>query len=445
MDAAAGRTEGADQQAGRSQVVGPSKPRLLGLLGPGLISGAADDDPAAIATYAQAGAKFGFGLCWLMPLIYPLMAVVQEISARIGRTTGQGLAGNIRRHYPGWFLLGSVGLLTAANGVAITADLSAMADAVRLLVGGPHLLYVPLLGLFCVLTQVFMRYTRYVSVLKWTTLSLLAYFGAVLMVDVRWGELAGALVRPPLSLERDYVGMVVAVLGVALSPFIFFWQASQEVEDQRVKPKREPLVEAPEQAPRAIERIRIDTYVGMAVASLFGLAIMITTAATLHANGVREIATSAQVAEALRPVAGPFAVAVFATGIVGTGLLAVPVLAGSAAYAIGEARRWPVGLARAPLEAKAFYGTVAAATLAGVAANFAGIDPIRALYWSAVVNGVVAAPVLATMTLLASRRDVMGEFAIGTALKVGGWIATAATTAAVVAMVVTAVLGSSGS
>ena len=422
----------------RSPVVGPSKPRLLKVLGPGLISGAANDDPTAIATYSQAGARFGFVFCWLMPLVYPMMAIVQQVSARIGRTTGHGLAGNIRRCYPGLLLQISVALLLVANIFAIAADLGAMADVLRLLVGGPRLIYVLSFGGLCVILQVSMQYTRYVAVLKWTTLSLFAYFGAVLMVDVPWSEVGAAIAAPPVVFDRDHLSMAVAIFGVALSPYIYFWQSSQEAEDQRVKPRREPLVEAPEQAPEAIERIRIDTYIGMALANLVGLAIIITTAATLHRHGATEIVTSAQAAEALRPLAGPFAFAVFALGIIGTGLLAVPVLAGSAAYAIGEARKWPVGLARRPLQAKAFYATLAVATLGGIAINFLAPDPMKALFWSAMVNGVVAVPMLAMMMLVASHRGVMGGFTIGRGLAILGWIATIVMASSVIGMAMAA-------
>jgi NRAMP (natural resistance-associated macrophage protein)-like metal ion transporter len=417
-----------------SPVVGPGKPRLWKVLGPGLISGAATDDPTAIATYSQAGARFGLGLCWLMPLAYPMMAIVQEVSARIGRTTGNGLAGNISRYYPGWLLQASVTLLLVANVVSISADLGAMADVVRMLVGGPHLLYVLLFGALCVVLQVYMHYARYVAVLKWTTLSLFAYFGAVLMVEVPWAEVGRAIAVPPIAWDSGYMSMTVAIFGVALSPYIYFWQSSQEAEDQREKPRREPLTKAPEQAPAAIQRIRIDTYIGMALANVVGFAIMITTAATLHAEGSTEIQTSAQAAEALRPIAGPFASVVFALGVLGTGLLAVPVLAGSAAYAIGEARKWPVGLARRPLQAKAFYATLAVATLGGIAINFIGLDPIRALYWSAIVNGVVAVPMLSMMMLLASQPRVMGEFTIGAGLKFVGWVAAGIMAASVLGM-----------
>ena len=428
----------------RSPVVGPSKPRLLSKLGPGLISGAATDDPCAIATYAQTGARFGFGLLWLMPLAWPLMIVVQQISARIGRTTGLGLAGNLARHAPRWLLLPAVLLILVANLVAIAADLSAMGDAVRGLVGGPHFLWVALFGAVAVLLQVFLQYSRYVAILKWTTLSLLAYVGAVLVVGVPWGEVATALVRPQLSLEPRYLTTAVAIFGVALSPYLFFWQAAQEVEDQKVTPEREPLLDRPEQAKAAFDRIRLDTRVGMAVANLVGVAIMLTTATTLHGQGITEIATSAEAAQALRPVAGPLAFAVFSLGIVGTGLLAIPVLAGSAAYAVGEAFRWPVGLSRRPLEARAFYATLALATTAGIAANLVGLDPLPALFWSAVINGVVAAPMAGLMVWLATRPQVMGEHAIGWKLRLGGGLAALVLTAAALTMLTLLARGEAG-
>ena len=427
------------EQEAFSPAVGPSRPRLLGVLGPGLISGASDD-PVAIGTYSQAGAGFGYALCWVPLLCWPLMAVVQEISGRIGRTTGQGLAGAISRNCPSALLWGCVLLILFANTVALGADLGAMGDALNLLIGGPRLLYVALFAALCVGMQVFLRYTRYVSILKWTTLSLLAYFAAAALAGVEWGAVARGMV-PGVSADEGWVTAVVALFGVALSPFLLFWQSAQEVEDQRVIPRREPLLRAPEQAPAALRRIRLDTAIGMGVAVLVGLAIVVTTAATLHAEGATAIASSAQAAEALRPVAGPFAFALFALGIIGTGLLALPVLAGPAAYAIGEAFRWPVGLSRGPLEAKAFYGTLAAATAAGVAFNLAGVDPIRALYWSAVVNGVTAAPLLALAVLVASRRDIMGDFAIGPVLRIAGWATVALLAASAAAMAALAFWG----
>ncbi|GJE02966.1 NRAMP family divalent metal transporter [Methylobacterium isbiliense] len=421
-----------------SPVVGPTKPRLLQVLGPGLITGASDDDPSGIATYSQAGAQLGFSITWTMLFTYPLMSAIQEISARIGRTTGHGIAGNIRRHYPNWLLQAVVVLLFTANIINIGADLGAMADALALIIGGPHLLYVVFFGTLCVVLQIFLQYTRYVSVLKWLTLSLFAYFGTVMVVEVPWGQVARGLFIPSLTWDVQFWSTVVAIFGTTISPYLFFWQASQEVEDQHANPRREPLVKAPEQATGAIERIRLDTYVGMGFSNLVALAIIITTAATLHANGVTTVESSSQAAEALRPVAGGLAFAVFALGVIGTGLLAVPVLAGSAAYALGEARKWPVGLGRRPMEAKAFYATIALATILGAGLNFSSINPIKALYWSAVINGIVAVPVMAVMMLMTARAKIMGEVVVSGALRLIGWAATLAMAAAAAAMLFTA-------
>jgi NRAMP (natural resistance-associated macrophage protein)-like metal ion transporter len=418
-------------------VVGTSKPPLLGVLGPGLITGASDDDPSGIATYSQAGAQFGYGLTWTMLFTYPLMVAVQMVSARVGRTTGRGLAGNLRVHYPGWLLQGLVAILLIANTINLGADLGAMADASRLLVPGPAWLFIVLFAAICVYMQVFLQYTRYVAVLKWLTLALFAYFAAVVTIKIDWGAFAHGFLVPKIHHAKDYLTTIVAVFGTTISPYLFFWQASEEVEDIKAYPRRQDLVDAPEQGEPALRRIELDTLVGMGFSNLVALAIMVTTAATLNANGTTDIQTSAQAAEALRPIAGQFAFAVFAIGIVGTGLLAVPVLAGSGAYALGEARRWPTGFSRNWQEAKAFYATVALATLVGMVMNFSSIDAIKALYWSAVLNGVVAVPVMTTMMLMAARSDIMGRFAIGGALKWIGWIATAVMAAAVIAMLVT--------
>jgi NRAMP (natural resistance-associated macrophage protein)-like metal ion transporter len=416
----------------------PSKPRLLSVLGPGLITGASDDDPSGIATYSQAGSQLGYGITWTMLFSYPLMAVIQEISARIGRTTGRGIAGNIRQHYPNWLLQSIVGLLLVANILNIGADLGAMGDATALLIGGSRLLYVIFFGALCGLLQIFMKYSRYVGALKWLTLALFAYFGTVLVVEIPWGEAARGFLIPTFSSDPAFWSTVVAILGTTISPYLFFWQASLEAEDTKVNPRRAPLLQEPRQGPEAIERIRLDTYVGMAFSTLVALAIMITTAATLHQAGITDIESSSQAAEALRPVAGPFAFMLFTLGILGTGLLAVPVLAGSAAYAVGEARRWPIGLARRPKDAKAFYLTIAAAAFIGILINFSPINPIKALYWSAVINGVVAVPVMAIMMLMAVNTQVMGAFTISPVTRVIGWAATAVMALAVVAMVVTA-------
>jgi len=414
-----------------------SQPKLLEILGPGLITGASDDDPSGIATYSQVGALFGFGLAWTLILSFPLMAAIQEISARIGRVTGFGIAGNLRRHYPHWLSRSLVGLLFVTNVANLGADLGSMGAALKLLIHGPALLYVLLFGAASVLLEVFTRYARYVSVLRWLCLSLLSYVICAFVVDVSWGELGRALIWPPLATSSEYLMAVVAVLGTTISPYLFFWQAQQEVEDGRLDRSSHPLIRAADQASPAFSRIRIDTYIGMAISNAIALFIVVTTASTLHAHGTTTIQTAAEAAEALRALAGPFTVAVFAAGIIGTGLLTLPVLAGSAAYAVGEAMSWHVGLSRRPSRAKAFYATIAVATMIGAGLNFTPIDPIKALYWSAVLNGVVAVPVMFVMMNLSMRTAIMGPFVLPTGLRIMGWIATVTMAGAVAAMIAT--------
>jgi Mn2+/Fe2+ NRAMP family transporter len=411
--------------------------RIVTVLGPGLITGASDDDPSGIATYSQAGAQLGFAASWTLLATYPLMAAIQEVSARIGRTTGKGIAANIRSHYSGFVLQAIVVLLLIANTVNIGADLGAMGDALRLLIGGPRLAYVVGFSVFCAGLQIYVPYASYAAWLRWLTLALFSYFGTVLVVRIPWPELARGLFIPSFTRDAAFWTTVVAVLGTTISPYLFFWQASQEVEDNRRVKARKPLVRAPEQGVRELARIRVDTYIGMAFSNLVALAIMVTTAATLHVAGVTNIETSTQAAAALEPVAGRFAFTVFTLGILGTGLLAVPVLAGSAAYALAEARGWPQGLARKPRNAAAFYATIALATLVGALINFSPVDPIKALYWSAVINGVVAVPVMAIMMAMTANARIMGAFVVGGALRAVGWIATAVMAAAVVGMVIT--------
>jgi NRAMP (natural resistance-associated macrophage protein)-like metal ion transporter len=416
--------------------IGQPLKRLSKRLGPGLITGASDDDPSGIGTYSQAGAQLGYDIGWTMLLTYPLMVGIQEISARIGRTTGHGIAGNLSRHYPGWLLQAIVLLLFVANTINIGADLSAMADAAQLLFGGGKIIYVAAFTAVCVLGVVFINYARYELILKWLTLSLFSYVGAVLAVRVDWtAAMAGTFV-PHLAWTGDYFTTLVAILGTTISPYLFFWQASQEAEEIHVNRKRKPLARAAAQAADAFARIRADTLVGMAFSNIIALAIIISTAATLHRAGVVSIATSSEAAKALEPIAGPFAFGLFTLGIVGTGLLAIPVLAGSAAYAVGEARRWTVGLARRPKQAVAFYSVIAAAALIGAGITVSPIDPIKALYWSAVINGVVAPPVMVVMMLMTANRRVMGQFVIGGWLRSLGWASTAAMSFCVVAMIV---------
>ncbi len=408
-----------------SSVVETSKPRLLQVLGPGLVTGAADDDPSGIATYSQAGAQFGFQLGWTLMLTYPLMVAIQAICARIGRTTGVGIAGNVRKHYPSWLLYALVGALTFANICNIGADLGAMAEAVRLLIpAAPTWMLLALLASVCAGGQIFMHHKRYVAILKWLTLSLFSYFAVLCVVHVPWAEFFKGLVWPRLTLDKDLWLMVAAILGTTISPYLFFWQAAQEVEDTKTVPIRQPLLQRPQQSDSAFARIRWDTVVGMAISNLVALAIMATAAATLHNSPNRDIESAAQAAEALRPLAGSFASVLFSLGIIGTGLLAVPVLAGSAAYSLGEARRWPVGLSRQPKQAKAFYAAIALATILGAIANLAHISPIKALVWSAVLNAIAAVPIMVLLMQMGSNTAVMGKFVISPRSRIVGWMAT---------------------
>lgn len=415
----------------------PERPKLLQIMGPGLITGASDDDPSGIATYSQAGAQFGYNLGWTLLFSWPLMCAIQEISARIGRVTGRGIAGNLKKFYPRSILYILVFLLVTANTINLGADLGAMAAALKLLIGGPSLLFVAGFGLVSLLLEVFVRYSRYVSVLKWLTLSLFAYVGVAFVVHMPWATVANRVLVPHISLTASYLTVVVGVLGTTISPYLFFWQAEEEVEEVKERPDAKPLERDPAAAKAEFGRIRVDTYVGMAFSNIVALFIVLTTAATLNAHGVTDIQTSAQAAQALKPIAGPWVFLVFALGIIGTGMLAVPVLAGSAAYAMGEAFGWHVGLARKLGRAKAFYATILVAILVGIGLNFTAIDPVKALFWSAVINGVVAAPVMVMMMMLASSRRAMGRFTIPGPLRLIGWAATIAMAVAAIGMFAT--------
>lgn len=394
-------------------------------LGPGLITGAADDDPSGIGTYSQAGAQFGFELLWSLLLTYPLMTAIQLVSARIGRVTGKGLASNMRKHYPPWLLYGTVVLLITANVINIAADLSAMGAAVNLLLPGPQQLYIVCLGGVSVVLQVFVPYDRYSRLLKWTALTLLAYVAVAVIVPVDWADVGRAIVRPHAQLSATYLTTVVAVLGTTISPYLFFWQASQEVEELRSVPNQRPLRRVPHQAPAQLRRISFDTWFGMGVSNVIAFFIVLTAAATLNAHHI-DVKTSADAARALEPLAGHFAYVLFALGIVGTGLLALPVLAGSAAYAAAGTFRWRNSLALQLGVAPEFYAVIVLAIVGGIAFTFMHFDPIRTLYWSAVINGVSAVPIMVVMMLMARSKRVMGEFAVRGALAWGGWIATLA-------------------
>jgi NRAMP (natural resistance-associated macrophage protein)-like metal ion transporter len=409
---------------------------LIKRLGPGLITGAADDDPSGIATYSQAGAQYGYGLLWSVLFTTPLMIGIQVISARIGRVTGHGLAANIRDQFPRPLLYLVVGLLAAANTLNIAADLGAMGNALELVAGGRSEIYIVLFALVSLSLQIFIPFPRYAPFLKWLTVALLAYVGTVLVVHVSFEDLLAGALLPRLSKSGEYAAMFVAVLGTTISPYLFFWQASQEVEEQRATDGHEPLRHAPAQARAHLRRIKVDTYAGMIYSNLIALCIMLTTAVTLHGAGMTQIGTAEQAAEALRPIAGAFAFELFALGIIGTGLLAVPVLAGSAAYAVAESFRWPIGLGLTLAEARGFYLMLSAATLLGVAIDFSGVDSIRMLLWAAMVNGVISVPIMAVMMLLAVKPAVMGPFVISRRLRVLGWLATGVMALAVTAMFV---------
>jgi NRAMP (natural resistance-associated macrophage protein)-like metal ion transporter len=407
---------------------------LLKKLGPGLITGAADDDPSGIATYSQAGAQFGYGLLWSVLFTTPLMIGIQIVSARLGRVTGHGLAANIRAQFPQPLLYFIVSLLLIANTINIAADLGAMGDALALIVGGKSGIYIVFFALVSLTLQIFIPFPRYAPILKWLTLALFSYVGTVLVVHVPLEEALEGALLPLLSFKSDYFAVLVAVLGTTISPYLFFWQASQEVEEQRATPGHEPLREAPGQARSHLGRIKIDTSIGMIFSNLIAFCIMLTTAVTLHAAGVTDIQSAAQAAEALRPLAGEFAFLLFAAGIIGTGLLAVPVLAGSAAYAVSESFRWPIGLGLPLAEARGFYFILSISTLLGIAIDYSGVDSIKMLLWAAEVNGVVAVPIMVVMMLLVAKPAVMGPFVASKRLRVLGWFATGVMAAAVIAM-----------
>jgi len=400
-------------------------------LGPGVITGAADDDPSGIATYSQAGAQFGYGLLWTMVLTYPLMSAIQLVSAHIGRVTGAGLASNLVKTFPKKVVGLLVGVLLLANTINIGADLSAMAASAKLVIGGSQHLFTIVFAVACILLQLFLSYRQYARVLKWLTLSLFAYVGVLLVVRTDWPAALFGLVVPT-DLGRDAILTIVALLGTTISPYLFFWQSSEEAEEVANHKNEKALKQAPRQAPRQFRRMRFDTLTGMAFSNIVAISIIMATAATLHQNGITQIDSAAQAAEALRPVAGSFAFGLFALGIIGTGFLAVPVLAGSAAFAVAEIFGWKEGLEHQPQQAAGFYSVIVAATLVGVLIDWSSINPIRALFWSAVLNGVAAVPLMIAMMIVASSRKVMGRFVCDRPTMIFGWAATAVMGAATI-------------
>jgi Mn2+/Fe2+ NRAMP family transporter len=396
----------------------------LAKVGPGLITGAADDDPSGIATYSQAGAQFGLDMLWTMPLAYPLMAAIQSMCARIGRVTGKGLAANIKTAFPPIVLKLVVLLLLLANTLNIAADVAAMGEAAELVSGLDRHLMTAAFVLLTLLLQIFVPYHRYVYFLKWMTLSLLAYAAVLFSVDVPWSEVALRTVWPQLTLNFDTASVVVGVFGTTISPYLFFWQASEELEDMRAK-HAGALLRNSAAAPAELRRIKWDTWSGMLYSDVTAYFIILATGVTLHVSGITDIQTAAQAAGALRPVAGDFAFLLFAIGIIGVGLIGVPVLAGSAAYALAEAMNWQSGLERSPTQARGFYAVIAVSVLAGLFIQYSPIGPMKMLFWSAVINGVVAVPLLVVIILMASRKSVMGAFTASRPILFLGWVGAA--------------------
>lgn len=425
-----GRLEAAATHARRKLQLG------LGRLGPGLITGAADDDPSGIATYSQAGAQFGLNMQWTLIFTYPLMVAVQEICARIGRVTGSGLAANLLCILPRSGVAALVTLLFVANTINIGADIAAMGAAAELLIGWGATLFTIVAAAASLLVQIFVPYHRYVHYLKWLTLVLFAYVGVVFAVQIDWAEVATRIVAPQAELSPAWITMIVAVFGTTISPYLFFWQTAEEIEDMEMKHQPDLKHMDPAAARLQLKRVGVDTLTGMGISNLVAFFIMLTTAVTLHDSGVTDIETSAQAAEALRPIAGQFAFLLFSLGIIGTGFLAVPVLAGSVAYAACDTWGLPKGLEKKPSEARAFYGVIAAGMMIALAVLWSPLDPIKMLFWSAVVNGVISVPILAAMMVVGHRRRQMGEFVATRWQLVFGWAATVVMAAAVIAMLV---------
>ncbi len=416
---------------------------LLRAFGPGLITGAADDDPSGIATYSQGGAQFGYALCWTMFLTTPFMIAIQLVSARVGAVTCSGLAANLSKALPAALLYGIVGLLLIANTLNLAADIAAMGEALGLVIGGPRLVYVVAFGIACLAAEITIPYHLYARYLKALTLVLFAYVVAAFSVRIPWHEVLAATFLPRLTWDRDFLLMLVAIFGTTISPYMFFWQAALEAEERKLRSKaaNDGSYVAKRLSRRRWTRMALDTAAGMVLSNVIGFFIIVTTAATLHAHGKTDITTAAQAAEALRPLAGPLTFLLFALGIIGTGLLAVPVLAGSAAYAVAECLGWPGSLELSARKAPGFYLIVAAATAAGLAAALTSFDPIRMLFWSAVFNGIVAAPLMLAMMVAVSSAEVMGKFTASPALRIFGAGATALMGIVVAAMLVTSLAG----
>jgi NRAMP (natural resistance-associated macrophage protein)-like metal ion transporter len=411
--------------------------RLLNRLGPGLITGASDDDPSGIGTYSQAGASFGYATLWTAIVTLPLMIVVQHICAKIGMVSGEGLAGVLKRYYPTWLLYPVVGCLLIANTINAGADIAAISAAINIFVPVPISVMVVPIAVAIVVLQVWGSYRLIVKIFKWLTASLFAYVIAAFLARPDWRAVASATLLPHISFSAEYLTTLVAILGTSISPYLFFWQASEEVEEETCVVGRRLLEQRKGATDEEIRDEKVDTIVGMVFCNVVFYFVILSAGATLHLSGVTEIQSATDAAQALRPLAGDLATLLFAVGLIGAGLLAVPVLTGSAAYAVAETFGWTSGLDEKPGAAKQFYGVIAASTLMGVAIDFIGVNPISALFWTAVINGVVAPPLLAVVMLVANNKKVMGKRTNGPVTNVIGWFAAVLMFVAAVAMFLT--------
>ena len=412
------------------------KEHPLARVGPGLITGVADDDPSGIATYSQAGAQFGLNMLWTMPLAFPLMAAIQSMCARIGRVTGKGLAANIKITFPPIVLYSVVALLLIANTLNIAADVAAMGEVAELITGVNRHWMTAFFVFGTVLLQVFIPYHRYVNFLKWLTISLLAYAAVLFTVHVPWGEVMKQTLQPTFIFNADSAAVIVGVFGTTISPYLFFWQASEEVEDMHIKKEALPLLNNKRVAGKELRRIRWDTWSGMFYSNITAYFIILATAVTLNVSGITDINTAAQAASALRPLAGDFAFLLFAMGILGVGFIGVPVLAGAGAYALSEVLNWNTGLERKVADAQGFYSIIAVSVFLGLAIQYTPISPMKALFWSAVINGIIAVPLMVVVILLVSKKSVMGKFTASRPIIILGWVAVAVMGFAAIGMLI---------
>jgi len=397
-------------------------------LGPGLITGCADDDPSGISTYSMTGAAFGYGLLWTALLSFPLMVSLQLMCGRLGMVTGRGLAGVIRRRYPRWVLWGACSLLMLANMINIGADLGGMADATAMITGVNSLIWTPLYAALMMSFLFWSSYRQIARLFKWITLALLAYVAAAFFVKVDWRQALASTLDPRLAWSREYLAILVGILGTTISPYLFFWQASQEVEEERAQGKT--LAQRKGATAEELRRLRVDVVTGMFASNFIMYFIILTTAATLHTHGILKIETAKQAAEALRPLAGRGAYLLFTLGLIGTGMLGVPVLAGSCAYAVSEAAAWRGSLERKPRGARKFYSVLGIAMIIGLALDYVGLNALKMLFWAAVVNGLLAPPLILIVLLLTDDRKVMGDHVNSLAERILGWTTFAIMTAA---------------